>query len=67
MPILLLVLLLSVILYMWIARRNSTLTRFCRWRLDRRLGPTTFHCANCGATCDPGPGKQPTHCLRPKD
>ncbi|MES2843441.1 MAG: hypothetical protein V4747_00245 [Pseudomonadota bacterium] len=67
MPVLLLLLLLSVLLYLWITRRNSTLTRACRWRLDRSLGPTSYRCVACGALCDPGPNKRPNHCLRPTD
>ena len=35
MPILLLLLGVSVFVYLWLARRNSTLTRACKWRLDR--------------------------------
>lgn len=64
MPLLLLVLVVSVFVYGWLARRNSTLTRACRWRLDRRLGPTSHRCAACGARCDPGPGREPAQCLR---
>jgi hypothetical protein len=65
MPILLLLLGVSVFVYLWLTRRNSTLTRACKWRLDRRLGPSVHRCAACGAVCDPGPGRQPQHCLRP--
>lgn len=64
MPLLLLLLAVSVFGYGWLARRNSTLTRDCRWRLDRRLGPSIYQCAGCGAVCDPGIGKAPRHCLR---
>ena len=65
MPILLLFLLVAVFAYLWWERRHSTLTRACRWRLDRDLGPSTYRCASCGAVCDPGAGKQPRACLRP--
>jgi uncharacterized iron-regulated membrane protein len=65
MPILLLLLGVSVFAYAWLSRRNSTLTRACKWRLDRRLGPTVHRCAACGAVCDPGAGKVPKQCLRP--
>ncbi|HEX9857839.1 MAG TPA: hypothetical protein VGA75_05735 [Paracoccaceae bacterium] len=65
MPLLLLILALAVFLYLWLARRGSSLTRDCRWRLDRTLGPDTWRCAACGAVCDPGPGGVPRHCLRP--
>jgi len=64
MPVLLLALLVAVLGYMWFARRGSTLTRACRWRLDRTLGESTYHCVACGATCDPGLGNKPRHCLR---
>lgn len=67
MPLLLIFLALSVYGYLWLSRRNSTLTRACKWRLDRRLGPTHFRCADCGAVCDPSPRKLPNHCLRPID
>ncbi|RGP36767.1 hypothetical protein D1012_14060 [Pseudotabrizicola alkalilacus] len=63
MPVLLLLLLLSVLIYMWIARRNSTLTRACRWRQERSAGQ--WRCASCGAVM---PGERaPRDCLRPKD
>ncbi len=65
MPILLLLLGASVLLYLWLSRRNSTLTRTCRWRLDRSVGPGHFRCAACGAVCDLDPGTAPRHCLRP--
>ena len=51
MPLLLLVLAVSVFLYLWLSRRNSTLTRNCRWRLDRRVAPDAWRCVACG---DPG-------------
>lgn len=66
MILLLPLLLAAVLLYLWLARRNATLTRACRWRLDRRLGPSVQRCVACGATCDPGPGRTARHCLRPK-
>ncbi|MDR7123771.1 hypothetical protein [Pseudotabrizicola sp. 4114] len=63
MPLLLLLLLLSVLIYMWIARRNSTLTRACRWRQERSAGQ--WRCASCGAVM---PGTQePRDCLRPQE
>ncbi|HCZ01768.1 MAG: hypothetical protein A3D16_13640 [Rhodobacterales bacterium RIFCSPHIGHO2_02_FULL_62_130] len=64
MPILLLLLGLSVFGYLWLARRGSSLTRACRWRLDRSLGPSTYRCASCGALCDPGLAHEPRQCLR---
>ncbi|MES2432691.1 MAG: hypothetical protein V4586_02570 [Pseudomonadota bacterium] len=64
MPLLLLVLVVAVFVYAWLARRNSTLTRSCRWRLDRRLGASQYRCVGCGATCDTGSARLPQHCLR---
>ena len=63
MPLLLIVLLISVVLYLWLARRRTTLTRACRWRLDRSGGPDHYRCAACGAEKD----GQPRDCLRPVD
>jgi len=65
MPVLVLILILCVFAYLWVARRGSSLTRACRWRLDRGAGPTVWRCAVCGAVTDPGPGRRPRHCLRP--
>lgn len=62
MPLLLLLLLAAVLLYLWLARRGTTLTRDCRWRLDRTGGADHYRCAACGAVCE-GP---PKHCLRPR-
>ena len=60
MPLLLLLLLAGVLLYLWFARRGRTLTRACRWRQDRTLGPDHHRCAACGAVCE----GEPRHCLR---
>lgn len=60
MPLLLLILLLSVLLYLWLARRGTTLTRDCRWREDRATGPDQHLCAACGARTM----GTPRHCLR---
>jgi hypothetical protein len=60
MPVLLLILVILVFVYLWIVRRGTTLTRDCRWRLDRQGGPDRFRCAACGAECD----GRPRHCLR---
>lgn len=60
MPLLLIILLVSVVLYLWLARRGSTLTRACRWRLDRAGGAGHYRCAACGAETD----GRPRHCLR---
>lgn len=66
MPILLLLLLIAVLLYLWLSRRNSTLTRQCLWRADRKQGPDHWRCAACGAECVTEPGKSPRHCLHPR-
>jgi hypothetical protein len=66
MPLLLLLLLLGVLLYMWLSRRNSTLTRNCRWRLDRSSGAELYRCAACGAEVVMPKGKEPKACLRGK-
>ncbi|WP_022702466.1 hypothetical protein [Pseudorhodobacter ferrugineus] len=63
MPLLLLILLLGTLAYMWLSRRNSTLTRHCRWRLDRTGGPNHYRCAACNAEMDTA-GKPPRDCLR---
>jgi len=64
MPLLLLLLLVGVLLYMWLSRRNSTLTRDCRWRLDRSAGTDHYACSACGKVMDCAPGKTPRDCLR---
>ena len=61
MPILLILLGLSVFGYLWLERRKSTLTRACRWRLDRAIAPDAWRCASCGATTR---GAEPRDCLR---
>ncbi|MBP9183399.1 MAG: hypothetical protein KBF78_09725 [Fuscovulum sp.] len=61
MPILLIFLAVSVFLYLWLSRRGTTLTRACRWRLDRRVAPNAWRCAACGATAR---GGEPKDCLR---
>ncbi|MCY1126211.1 hypothetical protein OU426_05030 [Frigidibacter sp. RF13] len=61
MPLLLLLLLVSVLLYLWLSRRGKTLTRACRWRLDLAVGPDRYRCAACGATCQ----GEPSDCLNP--
>ncbi|MGO4907535.1 hypothetical protein ACEN2J_04295 [Pseudorhodobacter sp. W20_MBD10_FR17] len=63
MPILLLILLLGTLLFMWLSRRNSTLTRACRWRLDRTAGSNHYRCTACNAEMDTQ-GKEPRDCLR---
>ncbi len=52
---------LAVLLYLWLSRRGSTLTRQCRWREQRSEG--LWRCAACGATCRIDKGS-PRHCLR---
>lgn len=61
MPIVMILLGMAVFAYMWISRRGSTLTRACRWRLDRSVAPDFWHCAACGATLR---GAEPRDCLR---
>lgn len=63
MPVLLLILLAGVLVYLVISRQGSTLTRACRWRLDRNVGPGHHACTACGATCDLPVGRQPRQCL----
>ena len=65
MPILIILLLIAVFAYMAYARRGSTLTRECRWRQDRSIGPQHWRCASCGAQCE-SPKASPRHCLRDK-
>lgn len=64
MPVLVLVFGLVILVWFWIARRGSTLTRICRWRLDRRTGEGHWHCLACGTVCDLPKGQNPRHCLR---
>jgi hypothetical protein len=64
MPILLLLLGLGVLLYLWFARRGSSLTRACRWRLDRDTGPRSYRCAACGALTTMAEGGLPKDCLK---
>ncbi|NHB75426.1 hypothetical protein [Rhodobacter calidifons] len=61
MPILLLVLGVGVYLFLWHQWRTTTLTRDCRWRLDRRVAPDFWRCAVCGAEAL---GAEPRECLR---
>jgi len=51
---------LAVVLYLWLSRRGSTLTRDCRWREYRAEG--AWRCAACGAAWR-GAGT-PRDCLR---
>jgi LSD1 subclass zinc finger protein len=64
MPILLLLLGLGVFVYLWWVRRDSRLTRACRWRLDRGAGAHRFRCAACGAVTTTAEGGLPRDCLR---
>ncbi|OYU16607.1 MAG: hypothetical protein CFE34_20145, partial [Rhodobacteraceae bacterium PARR1] len=63
MPILVLLLLIGVFLFLWLSRRGSTLTRQCRWRLDRTAGPQVWRCAVCGAQTETTGGTSPRQCL----
>lgn len=49
---------------LWYYRRGSTLTRACRWRQERHIGPGHYRCAACGAECDLATGEEPRRCLR---
>ncbi len=60
MPLFLLLLLVAVMLYLWLSRCGTTLSRACRWRLDRSGGPEHHRCAACGAETD----GRPRRCLR---
>ncbi|MBS0564798.1 MAG: hypothetical protein JSR87_10080 [Proteobacteria bacterium] len=60
MPLLLLVLVVGVFAYAWLARRGTRLTRDCRWREDRTLGAGHYRCAACGAVTTGAPRR----CLR---
>ena len=51
---------------LWYYRRGTTLTRACRWRMDRPIGPGHWRCAACGAECDIAAGAEPRHCLNPR-
>ncbi len=53
---------LAVLLYLWLARRGSSLTRHCLWRQNRAQG--LWRCAACGATTTLPAGASPRHCLR---
>ncbi len=66
MPLLLVLLVIGVFAFAWVVRRNSTLTRACRWRLDRATGPGHWRCAACAAETDLPPGAEPRDCLRPR-
>ena len=59
--------LVAIFVGMWLTRRNSTLTRDCRWRPDRTVGPKHFRCLVCGAECDIAKGVEPRQCLRDPD
>jgi hypothetical protein len=65
MPVLLLILTVGVFGYLYWQWRTTTLTRTCRWRLDRSAGPGHYRCVACGAVCDLPPGQPPRACLRP--
>lgn len=62
MPILIPLLLIGVFAVLWFTRRGATLTRVCRWRLDRAAGPEVWRCAVCGAVTTSA--RAPRHCLR---
>lgn len=53
---------LGLLLWVWLARRGSTLTRLCRWRERRDLGPGQWRCEVCGGSCSVPAGRTPRHC-----
>ncbi|MFN3280214.1 MAG: hypothetical protein ACK40I_00865 [Tabrizicola sp.] len=57
----LLVLAVGVYLFLWQQWRTTSLTRDCRWRLDRRVAPDFWRCAVCGAETR---ATEPKDCLR---
>ena len=64
MAILLIFLGLGVLCYLVWKRRLTTLTRNCRWRLDRDAGVWT--CAYCEQSVEIGPTEtEPTMCMDP--
>ncbi len=63
MPILLIALLLGVLAYLFWRRKTTTLTRNCRWRLDRDAGK--WRCAYCGQQTTTPDGSPPKICAQP--
>lgn len=62
MPVLILILLIGVVAYFVWRHYRTSLTRDCRWRLDRARG--AWRCAACGAEL-PETGKgAPRICLK---
>ena len=61
-----LLILLGIGVFAWLAWRwrTTTLTRECRWRLDRTQGPGHWRCAACGAETDLPDGAAPRDCLK---
>ena len=64
MAIVLIFLGIGVLAYLGWRWRATTLTRECRWRLDRSVGPGHWRCASCGAETNLSPGDEPRKCLR---
>lgn len=62
MPVLLLILLLGVLAYFVWRHRSTTLTRDCRWRLDRGAG--IWRCAACGGELPETGGGAPRICVK---
>ncbi|MDQ2066180.1 hypothetical protein Q9295_07340 [Xinfangfangia sp. CPCC 101601] len=50
----------AVFIYQWFSKRGSTLTRACRWRMDRSVAPDFWRCAACGAETR---GDEPRACM----
>ena len=64
MALVLLLLLIGAFAFLWWRWRTTTLTRDCRWRLDRAGGPGHWRCAACGAETGLQEGEAPKRCLR---
>jgi len=64
MAVLIVVLAVGVFAFLWWRWRTTTLTRECRWRLDRSEGSGHWRCAACGAEIDLPEGEAPKLCRR---
>ncbi len=62
MPVLLLVLAFGVLGYFLWSAHSTTLTRNCRWRLDRDAGE--WGCAYCGGRMEGSVDRPPTCCVQ---
>ncbi len=62
MPVLLLILLAGVLAYFIWRHRSTSLTRDCRWRLDRAGG--VWRCAACGGELPEDHRGAPRICMK---